>query len=184
MRLNALSTMSKAFTRESDEFPDQPALPRPLSVLPSGAKNYVTPAGARQLREELERLVQVERPQIAAEGRSHDLPGGPPHQRQLQVLDQRIRQLQQSLQSAVVMPPPVGMEDRVRFGATVTVREGSGERPRYRIVGVDEADIDRGWVSWLSPIAKSLLNARLGQLVRVKLPSGDVELEIVEITYE
>jgi len=176
--------MSKAFTRESDELPDRPALPQPLSALPPGAKNYLTPGGARKLSKELERLVQVKRPRIAAEGRSHDSPGGPTHQRELQVLDQRIRQLQQSLQSAVVVPPPVGPEDRVRFGATVTVREKTGERPRYRLVGVDEVDVERGRVSWLSPIAKALLNARVGQLVRVKLPSGDTELEIVEIAYE
>ena len=64
------------------------------------------------------------------------------------------------------------------------VRERNGEAARYRIVGVDETDIDRGWVSWLSPIAKALLNARLGQRVRFRFPSGEAELEIVDIRYE
>jgi transcription elongation factor GreB len=170
--------MSKAFTRESDDLPDQPVLPRQSSALPSGAKNYLTPDGARRLREELERLVQTERPAVAAS------PDGDDTRRQLQVLDQRILHLQQSLQSAVVVTPPSAPEDRVRFGATVAVRERNGSESRYRIVGVDETDIDRGWVSWLSPIARALLNARLGQRVRFKFPSGENELEIVAITYE
>ena len=175
--------MSKAFTRESDDLPDQPELPRPSSSLPQGAKNYLTPDGARRLREELDRL-RTERSRIAGETKSEGLSGASPHQRQLQVLDQRILHLQESLQSAVVVSPPSSPEDRVRFGATVTVRERNGSESRYRIVGVDETDLDRGWVSWLSPIAKALLNARLGQRVRFKFPSGDTELEIVKITHE
>ena len=169
--------MSKAFTRESDDLPDQPDLPRQSSSLPPGAKNYLTPDGARRLREELDRL-QEERPEVAA-----SMDGGDT-KRQLQVLDQRILQLQVSLQSAVVVSPPSSPEDCVRFGATVTVRERNGSESRYRIVGVDETDLDRGWVSWLSPIAKALLNARLGQRVRFKFPSGDTEFEIVGINYE
>ena len=82
------------------------------------------------------------------------------------------------------MNPPAPPHDQVRFGATVTVREPDGEESRYRIVGADETDIDRGWVSWLSPIAKALLNARLGERVRLRLPGGERELEITGITYE
>lgn len=170
--------MSKAFTRESDDLPDRPALPRQPSPLPPEAKNYLTPDGAQRLREELDRLVQVERPRLATLSDEGD------NRRQLRVLDQRIGYLQQSLHSAVVVPPPAAPEDRVRFGATVTVREAGGGESRYRIVGVDETDLDRGWVSWLSPIAKALLNARVGQRVRFKLPSGDEELEIVRLAYE
>ena len=176
--------MSKAFTRESDDLPDQPVLPRQSSSLPPGAKNYLTPDGERRLREELDRLVQVERPELAAETKNQDSSVASPHQRQLQVLDQRIHYLQESLQSAVVVTPPVAPENQVRFGATVTVRERNGSESRYRIVGVDETDLDRGWVSWLSPIAKALLNARLGQRVRLKLSTGDTELEIVHVVYE
>jgi transcription elongation factor GreB len=72
----------------------------------------------------------------------------------------------------------------IRFGATVVVREESGGESTYRIVGVDETDFDRGWVSWLSPIAKALMNARLGERVRFKFPSGEEELEIIDISYE
>jgi len=170
--------MSKAFTRESDDLPDEPILAQRTSSLPSGAKNYLTPDGARRLREELEHLIQRERPNVAASPDEGDT------KRRLQVLDQRIQYLEQSLQLAVVVTPPAAPWEQVRFGATVTVREQDGSESRYRIVGADETDLDRNWVSWLSPIAKALLNARLGQRVRFKFPSGEKELEIVEITYE
>jgi transcription elongation factor GreB len=170
--------MSKAFTRESDDLPDRPIVTRQPSPLPLGAKNYLTPDGAKRLQEELDGLVQVERPRIAA------LPDESESKRRLAGLNQRIHHLQQSLDAAVVAPPPVPPEDRVRFGATVTVRESNGDESSYRIVGVDETDLDRSWVSWLSPIAKALLNARLGQRVRLKLPSGEQELEIVSVVYE
>ena len=168
--------MSKAFTRESDDAPEQPVAPR-RSLLPPGTKNYLTPDGERRLREELNRLAQVERPRLA------ELKDDAEAQRRLQALDQRLADLQQSLQSAIVVPPPAAPEDRVRFGATVTVRERGGET-RYRIVGVAEADPARNWVSWQSPLANALLNARLGESVRFKFPSGEEQLEIVRIAYE
>ena len=171
--------MSKAFTRESDDLPERPNTPRASSLLPPGAKNYLTPEGAQRLGEELERLLQAERPRVAA------LPeAGGARRQQLQALDQRILHLQESLQSAVIVPPPAPPWEQVRFGATVTVREESGAQTRYRIVGVDETDLDRDWVSWLSPIAKALLQTRLGQRVRFRFPSGEAELEIAGIDYE
>jgi transcription elongation factor GreB len=169
--------VSKAFTRESDDVPEPPRLPPQPSPLPPGAKNYLTPDGARRLRDELDHLVQ-DRVQVAAASGDVDA------KRLLQTLDQRIDHLGQSLRSAVVVSPPVAPDDRVRFGATVTVRERDGTESRYRIVGVDETDMDRGCISWLSPLAKALLNAQFGQRVRLKLPSGEEELEIVRIAYE
>ena len=168
--------MSRAFVRESDDLPERPTLARRASPLPPGAQNYITPDGARRFREELERLVQVERPRIAAAG-------DPEAKSRLLETNQRIDLLEQCLESAVVVPPPQE-RDRVQFGATVTVRERNDEETCYRIVGVDETDMDRGWVSWLSPIAKALLNARLGERVRFSTPSGEQELEIVVIKYE
>ena len=99
-------------------------------------------------------------------------------------IDQRIAQLEQSLQTAEVVRPLPDETSVVRFGATVVVREESGEESTYRIVGVDETDIDRGWVSWLSPIVKALMNARLYERVRFKSPSGEEDLEIVRIAYD
>ena len=169
--------MSKAFTREETDGPEMPDLPPLVSTLPPGAKNYMTPDGAERLREELTRLVEVRRPQLAAARNDPD------SKRQLAGIDQRIAQLEQSLQTAEVVRPLPEETNVVRFGATVVVREESGEESTYRIVGVDETDIDRGWVSWLSPIAKTLMNARPGKRVRFKFPSGEEELEIVRIAY-
>src|SRR6266446_10754155 len=169
--------MSKAFTREDDAA--EPIIPRRVAdPLPPGGRNYLTPDGVRRLQAELDRLVHVERPRAAA---SSDPSVA---REQLHHLDLRIQHLQQSLQSAVVVKSPADVRGYVRFGASVCVRERTGEESRYRIVGIDEADTERGWVSWLSPIAKALLNARLGQRVRLKLPSGDEELEIISISYE
>ena len=170
--------MSKAFTREEADGPNIPELPPLASTLPLGAKNYMTPDGAALLHEELVRLVKISRPRLAA---SRD---DPDSKLQLARVDQRIIQLEQSLQSAEVVQPPLEETDVVRFGAAVVVREENGEESIYRIVGVDETDFDRGWVSWLSPIAKALVNARLGERVRFKLPSGEEDLWIVGISYE
>lgn len=170
--------MSKAFTRESDDAPEPPTRLRPLSPLPPGAKNYLTATGARRLEAELDRLAQIERPKLAA------TTDDPDARRRLQILDEQIRHLHQSLSTAVVVPPPSAPWEQVRFGATVTVRSAGGGETRYRIVGIDETDVDRSWVSWLSPIARAILNARLGQRVHFKFPSGEEQLEIVSIEYE
>jgi transcription elongation factor GreB len=170
--------MSKAFTREETDGPDIPDLPPLASSLSPGAKNYITTAGAQKLRDELQRAVEITRPSLAS---SSDDPDA---KRQLAKLDQRIAQLEESLQSAEIVASPDGPTEIVRFGATVTVRESDGSEATYRIVGVDEIDVDRGWVSWLSPIAKALLNSRRGQRVPFKFPSGEEILEIVDIRYE
>ena len=72
----------------------------------------------------------------------------------------------------------------VRFGACVTVRESDGGETSYRIVGVAETDTDKNWVSWVSPIARALLNRKRGERIRFKFPSGEEILEIKEISYE
>ena len=103
---------------------------------------------------------------------------------ELLIVEQRIAYLQQSVSSAEVVPPPAENDDRVRFGATVKVRNLNGEETDYRIVGVDETNLDRNWVSWQSPIARALLNAALHQRVPFRFPSGETELEIMQIFYE
>jgi transcription elongation factor GreB len=169
--------MSKAFTREENDGRDIPDLPPLSSALAPGARNYITAAGAQKLRDELQRSVEITRPTLAS---SDD----PDAKRQLARLDQRIMQLEESLQSAEIVSPPDGPAEFVRFGATVTVRESDGSEATYRIVGVDEIDLDRGWVSWQSPIAKALLNGKRGERIRFKFPSGEETLEILDIRYE
>ena len=170
--------MSKAFTRDENEGPDIPEVVPTASVLALGAKNYITPAGAQKLRIELQKLVEVTRPELV-EARDD-----PDAKRQLARLDQRIRQLEESLQSAEIVEPAEEGRDVVRFGAWVTVREPDGEETTYRIVGVDEADPDDNWVSWMSPIARALLNRKRGERIPFKFPSGEALLEIQEIRYE
>src|SRR5215212_1495431 len=170
--------MSKAFTRDENEGPDIPDLPPLSSVLTAGAKNYITPQGAEKLRDELQRLVEVTRPQLVDARDDADA------KRQLARLDQRIRQLEESLQAAEIVDPKAGPAGIVRFGASVTVRESSGEETTYRIVGVDETDADNNWVSWMSPIARALLNRKRGEQIRFKFPSGEETLQIQEVRYE
>lgn len=168
--------MSKAFTRESDDEPEFVAT-RPRTVLPPGSKNYLTPDGAERLRAELAGLLETRRPQVIARS------VGQPDKSAARHLDQRIAQLEECLSTGVIVPAAPLPHDQVRFGAFVTIRHRSGDLDEYRIVGVDEMDADRGWVSWLSPIAKALINAKLGQRVRFRFPSGEDDLEIVAIRY-
>ena len=168
--------MSKAFTRE-DDFAGEPVIRPPLSSLPPGVKNYLTADGAQRLRDELERLIKVDRPGIG------NLPDPEEARRQVQILDQRIAHIGQSLASAEVVEPPGELEEVIRFGAFVTVRNRAGDESDYRIVGADETDIDRGWVSWRSPIARALINAGTGQRVRFRFPAGEDELEILRVRY-
>lgn len=147
-----------------------------MKLLPHGAKNYITPAGVEQLRHELRELAE-ERLVLVGEKNDADA------KRQLQKLEQRMRYLQQSLASAEVVPAPSVATDAVRFGATVTVRDNTGAETRYRIVGVDETDLETGGVSWLSPLAQALLNSRAGERVRFKAPRGEMEIEILTVSY-
>jgi transcription elongation factor GreB len=166
--------MSKAFTREDDS-EELPPPPRRSSPLPPGAKNYLTADGLQRLREELERCLE-RRARIAPDSADAKL--------QVQKIDQHVATLQAVLDSAVVTAPPEKPWDEVRFGASVKVRDAAGEESAYRIVGVDETDVDRDWVSWVSPIARALLNGKVGQRVRFRVPAGERELEILSITYE
>lgn len=170
--------MSRAFVRESD-VPQVLDLPAQVSPLPPGAKNYLTPGGAQRLRDELTRRLEQERPKLAAApADDHD------SRRELQVLDQRIRYLRESLRTAEIVETPPLPHDTVRLGANVAVRDATGEESRYRIVGVDETNLDHNEVSWLSPIGRALLNTRLGERVVFRAPRGAQELEVVGIAYE
>lgn len=174
--------MSKAFTREDDS-DDAPPPPRPVSLLPPGTRNLLTASGARRLREELARLAHTGRPALQAAANGTGLAAADAKE-ELQRVDQRIAHLEQCLATAEIAAPLPPPHDTVRFGATVTVRDPKGAASTYRIVGADEADFERNEVSWLSPIARALLNARLGQKVPFKFPSGATQLEVVAITYE
>ena len=169
--------MSKAFTRESDDAPEAP-LVRPATVLPPGVKNLLTPGGALQLRMELEQLTTEEAALRAATGASDET-----SKRRQQALTARALQIQRTLQTAVITGPPAITDDVVGFGATVRVRERSGELTTYRIVGADETDLDQNWVSWLSPVACALLKANIGDDVTLRTPDGLRTLHIFSVSY-
>jgi transcription elongation factor GreB len=168
--------MSKAFTRESDDAPETRLAGRSAAVLPAGTPNYLSPDGAERLREELERLTIEERPGLQRAGEDEA-------NRELRRIDQRIHEVSEALSSAEVVTVPPRPWDQVKFGAIVTVRKADKEEVTYRIVGVNEVDLDLGWVSWLTPVAKALMNARLGERVAAELPGGRTEFEILKIAY-
>lgn len=169
--------MSKAFVRESDEM-HEPRLAAPVSPLPPGSRNYVTPSGVKRLREELTQLREVERPALARSTADAE------SKFRLAALDHRIRYLQQSLLTAEVVPLTPGATDAVRFGTTVIVREPEGTMMQYRLVGVDETDPARGAISWVSPLAQALMNAKVGARVEVTTPAGPKALTIAAIRYD
>lgn len=181
--------MSKAFTRENDNAPDEES-EEPISPLPQGVKNYITPAGADCLRQELKTLLNTERPKIvdvvawaASNGDRSENADYIYGKRRLREIDRRIRFLTKRLEIAEIIDPAAQRSDRVVFGASVTVRGEKRER-LYRIVGIDETDVKRGHISWISPVGKALLRARVGDSVTIHTPGGDEELEVIAIRYE
>lgn len=167
--------MSRAFIRESDlPVSDEP--PRRQAALPPGTTNYVTAAGADRLRAEIAALRAARVPAPAD--------GDPEARQAAQPAERRIAELEASLRTMQVVSAPPLDRETVRFGATVTVREAAGAELAFRIVGVDEADTDRSWISWLSPAARALLNARVGQKVSFARPGGRTEWEIRSVAYD
>src|SRR5689334_25101692 len=180
--------MSKAFVRESDEEEDWP---EELHVVPVGFKNYMTPQGHRKLQEELRTLLRVERPKVVdvvswAAGNGDRSQNGDyiNTKRRLREIDRRIRFLSERLEIAQVVDPAQQKNlDQVFFGATVTYAHERGTERTITIVGVDEADRDRGQASWISPIARALMKAREGDIVELRTPAGIEHIEVLDIRY-
>jgi transcription elongation factor GreB len=152
--------------------------------------NYLTPAGARQLAEELQRLVSVERPKVvrevaeaAAQGDRSENAEYIYGKKRLREIDRRVMFLTKRLDSAVVVRPEELGGDVVRFGAVVEVRDEEGQQKRYFLVGPDESDPARGKLSFQSPMGQALMKRRVGDVVIVKRPAGEIELEIVSLEY-
>lgn len=161
--------MSKAFTREDDGLEQIPALQAP--PLPPGVKNYITPDGDRELRAQFEAL-QTKRSQLGAVA----------DRSQVAALDQKLARVAQILSTVVVAP--ITAREEVGFGAQVEVKYPSGDIETFRIVGVNEIDLDRNWISWQSPLARALMNAKAGETVRWKSPAGEQQLAILSVRYE
>jgi transcription elongation factor GreB len=182
--------MSKAFTRESDGDEDDD-LPEDTGGLPISAKNYMTPEGFARLRAELDTLMRKERPDVVkivswAAGNGDRSENGDYiyGKKRLREIDRRVRYLSKRLANAeVVDPARRAHTDQVFFGATVTTANAKNEERTLKIVGVDEVDLAKGHVSWISPIAKALLRAEEGDVVKMRTPGGIEEIEIVKVEY-
>ena len=182
--------MNKAFTRESDFDDLEQAVAMPLDVLPPGVPNYVTPEGARAVREELRRLIEQEQPRLEAQtGGTEEADGARDKEtrskarRRLREVKARIRLLEDHVARFEVVDAGEQEDERVRFGARVTVMDEGGDERTYLICGVDEASPETGWVSWISPIAKALLGREVGDEVTLRLARGEQRLEILTVAY-
>jgi len=188
--------MSKAFTKESDTEDDEPDEPAEESEPAQPAvKNYITPIGLQRLRDELKILLVRERPAVtqvvawaAANGDRSENADYQYGKRRLRQIDRRIRFLRKRIDAAEVVDPQAPRSGRaathVFFGATVRYANAAGTERVVRIVGLDEIDLDRDYISWVSPLAKALTKAGPGDTVVLRAPGGTEELEVLEVRYE
>lgn len=182
--------MNKAFTKESDDADDDDA-DSSAPAMPAGVKNYITPAGYARLRAELLSLLDEERPKVveivswAAKNGDRSENGDYLYgKKRLREIDRRIRFLTKRLDIAEVVDPSVHFgADQVYFGATVRYVNARGEERTITIKGVDESDSAAGEVSWIAPMARALLGARVGDEVRVQTPAGVDLVEVLAVSY-
>ena len=180
--------MSKASNLRNDTGDDES---EPTVQLPVGAKNYITPSGYRKLKDELDYLWKVERPALvktitwaASNGDRSENGDYIYGKKRLREIDRRVRFLRKRMESAeVVDPAQRGECGQVFFGATVTVCDGNGCENTYSIVGVDEADVGSGLISWVSPLARALIKLREGEVATLRTPVGVQELEVLSVRY-
>ena len=159
------------------------------------AKNYITPAGLERLRAELKFLLTRERPAVtevvawaAGNGDRSENADYQYGKKRLRQIDRRIHFLRKRIDAAQIVDPEAARAGRaatqIFFGATVRYLNGAGEERLVRIVGADEIDLDRNYISWVSPLARALMKAGPGDSVVLRAPGGVEELEILEVVYE
>jgi transcription elongation factor GreB len=179
--------MSKAVSPQTDD--DEQG----VAPIPAGAKNYITPAGYKRLKDEALHLLDKERPDLvkviqwaAANGDRSENADYIYGKRRLREIDRRIRFLTKRLDLAEVVDPAARAADtdQVFFGATVTLADEKRNESVYVIVGIDEADAGRGRISWISPLARALLKRREGDQIVFQAPGGDQVLDIVRVEYQ
>jgi transcription elongation factor GreB len=189
--------MSKAFTRESDTEPDEPddaAEEAALDVL-KGVKNYITPDGLQRLKDEHKFLLTRERPAVtkvvawaASNGDRSENADYQYGKRRLRQIDRRIRFLTKRIDAAEVIDPEAPRRgpaaEKVFFGATVRYANAAGAERVVSVVGLDEVDLDRNHISWMSPLARALMKAGPGDRVVLRAPGTTEQLEILDVRYE
>ena len=181
--------MSKAFTKESDEDNSDDELQLP--AIAPGGKNYITPQGYASLRTELLSLMDEERPKVveivhwaASNGDRSENGDYLYGKKRLREIDRRIRFLTQRLEIAEITEPSVHFgNDQIFFGATVTYVDDVGAERTVTITGIDEANSALGEVSWMSPIARTLLKAREGDELKLVMPERVAAIEVIKVRY-
>lgn len=157
-------------------------------------KNYITPAGLQRLKDEHRFLLSRERPAVvevvawaAGNGDRSENADYQYGKRRLRQIDSRIRFLEKRIEAAVAVDPaaprPASAATRVFFGATVTYEDAAGLEHTVSIVGIDEVDLDRGYISWRSPLANALMKASAGDRVELRAPAKTEHLEIISVEY-
>ncbi|HEY6078762.1 MAG TPA: transcription elongation factor GreB [Polyangiaceae bacterium] len=153
--------------------------------------SYLTPEGAKKLATELNRLLNVDRVKVVTEVAEAAAQGDRSEnaeyiygKKKLREIDRRIRFITKRLESAVVVKQEVAAHAEVRFGATVEVEDENGKQSRYLIVGPDEAAPADGRISFQSPLGRALMKRKVGDVVSVQRPAGEIEIEIKAISYE
>jgi transcription elongation factor GreB len=154
------------------------------------ASPHITPDGAKKLRTELDQLWTVERPRVtqevadaAAQGDRSENAEYIYGKRRLREIDRRVRFLSKRLDEVKIVNEPPTDPKRVFFGAWVTVEDEDGVEKTYRIVGADESDLEKGFISIDSPVARALLGKREGDEVTVRVPKGEVVYTIAGVEY-
>lgn len=180
--------MSKAFTKETDTEDDDQ---EEIDVLPAAVKNYMTPKGFQALKQELQKLLRDERPKVVevvswAAGNGDRSENGDYiyGKKRLREIDRRIRYLTKRIESADVVDPAQQKNlNQIFFGATVEYKREDGIKCIVTIVGLDEANLAEGKISWLSPVAKALMKAHVGDIIEIRTPAGSNAIEVLSIKY-
>src|SRR5882762_7787918 len=189
--------MSKPFTKEFDAEGDEHdhAAEEAAHAQPVGAKNYITPNGLRRLRAEHRFLLTRERPAVtrmvawaASNGDRSENADYQYNKRRLREIDRRIRFLTKRIDAAEVVDPEAPRGGRaatqVFFGATVRYANAAGTERAVSVVGVDEVNLDRNHISWMSPLARALMKSGPGDCVVLRAPGTTEQLRILEVRYE
>ena len=183
--------MSRLFTEGAKRIDDLEEN-RSNNQLPTGGKNYITPGGHARLMGEFLWLMNKERPEVTAivswaagngdRSENGDYIYG---KKRLREIDKRIHFLTKQLDTAEIIDPTAPREDKMQifFGATVTFSNQRGKKKTVSIVGVDEIDTTKGYISWISPMARALIKARQGDIVNLHSPSGTKKIEVLEVKY-
>jgi transcription elongation factor GreB len=186
--------MSKAFSKENDH-DDDDDLDAGVVPIPAGSKNYITPGGHQRLKDELKYLLDRERPAVTSAvswaAKNGDRSENADYQygkKRLREIDKRLRFLTKRLDNAEVVDPLTPRDDELRekifFGAAVTYANQQGDEKTITIVGIDELNLSRHYITWVSPLARALMKAQVGDTVMLNAPGGREELDIVDVRYE